>query len=62
MMFSVQRHEEKSTAVSAVLPTKQNLTKTTIVVSRNTNYFERFTIDFYWSKRMYKEITHFDRA
>ena len=38
-MFSVQRHEEKSKAVSAVLPTKQNLTTTTIVLSRNKNYY-----------------------
>ena len=31
--------KKKSKAVSTVLPTKQNLTTTTIAISRNTNYF-----------------------
>ena len=35
----VQRHAEKYKAVSAVLSTKQNLNRTTIAISRNTNYF-----------------------
>ena len=46
-VFRTEACGEKK-AVSAVLPTKQNLTTTTIVViSRNTNYFERFNISIW---------------
>ena len=44
-MFCVKRHAEKRRVVSAALPTKPNLTTTTIAISRNTNYFKRFNVD-----------------